>query len=176
MLFGGRDAVSTHGDLWSFDGSRWELLAQDGPGPRFTHALSWDQERAELLAFGGHGPLGALGALAPLGDLWARAGGAWSELAAAGPGPMDHVGAAFDAARGRLVIVNGGPGSGPRTWEWDGTAWRGLVSSLGELNGGHRLAYDASRGQVLLWTGVPGSETASRLLAWDGVDWTRVDG
>ena len=90
---------------------------------------------------------------------------------------MDHLGAAFDAARGRLVVLNGGPaGGGPRLFEWDGAAWSAASASPADVSGGHRLVYDSARGRVLLWTAEQGSETLSRLLAWDGAAWTRADG
>jgi hypothetical protein len=174
VLFGGRDATGVMRDLWEWDGVRWTLVAADGPSPRFTHALAFDAARSELLAFAGHGP-GSGGTLEPLPDLWLRDGAGWRESSASGPGAMDHVSAAFDVARGRTVVLNAGPmpSGGPRTWEWDGTAWGSFDAPIDILSG-HRVAYDALRGRVLLWTGISGTDR-SRILAWNGASWTQVE-
>ena len=88
---------------------------------------------------------------------------------------MDHLGAAFDHARGVLVVFHSGPASGARLWEWDGAAWRGIEEGTAEVTGGHRLAYDAQRARVLLWTALPDSPQQSRLLSWDGSAWSVVE-
>ena len=175
VLFGGSDASGVRRDLWEWDGASWRLLADDGPAPRLGHALAFDRARGELLAFGGFGP-GDGGVLQPLADLWARDASGWRALApGAGPGPMDHLGSAYDERRERVVVLNGGQTSGPRVWEWDGSAWHAPSSSLTEIRGGQRLVWDPVRERVLLWTGEAQSTTLSRLLAWDGAEWTRVD-
>jgi hypothetical protein len=174
VLFGGRDATSVMRDLWEWDGVRWSLVADDGPSPRFTHALAFDAARGELLAFAGHGPGGIGGTLEPLADLWLRDGGGWRASSATGPGPMDHVSAAFDAARGRTLVLNSGPWGGPRTWEWDGAAWEAFDAPA-DIVGGHRIAYDSRRDRVLLWTGDPTHATQSRVLVWNGTSWVQID-
>jgi hypothetical protein len=64
VLFGGRTFVAKFGDSWSFDGIHWTQVQDIGPGPRGSHALTFDSTRGAVVLFGGQG------ADAVLGDTW----------------------------------------------------------------------------------------------------------
>jgi hypothetical protein len=92
--------------------------------------------------------------------------GEWRTVATGSPsGNRYVVGMAYDAARGRVVLVSY---LLPWTevWEWDGLAWS-KVSRDGQTGPtGGRVAYDKSRGVVAV---VDSGGTWS----WDGTGWTR---
>jgi hypothetical protein len=80
VLFGGnRDTAQpgrvTLGDTWEWDGVSlsWEEKATDGPAARSSAAMAFDQQRGEVLLFGGNVD-GTSGGppTDPLGDTWSR--------------------------------------------------------------------------------------------------------
>lgn len=86
-------------------------------------------------------------------------------------------GAAFDAARGRLMVVGGyyrGQYHGD-TWEWHDDAWtRAAVNGPSPRNA-PALAYDAARRQIVLFGGDAGSQGAfGDTWVHDGRQWRRV--
>ena len=46
----------------------------------------------------------------------------WMQVAADGPSPRNGAALAYDARRERVVLF-GGSGASPETWEWDGARW-----------------------------------------------------
>jgi len=104
LMFGGAtyapngSQTAQFGDLWSWDGTAWTLLAPSGPPPRAGALLANDTQGHTLLLGGFAGTTG-------FNDLWQWNGTIWS------PGPPPPAPAAstlqrvaFDAARGRLVL------------------------------------------------------------------------
>jgi len=99
------------------------------------------------------------------------------------PGFREQHAAAFDAARGRVVVFGGSYQSAAMadTWEWDGSTWT-ASTALGPLaRSGHAMAYDAARGEVVLFGGQNGfgcAEGASTRCgytwAYDGAEWKVV--
>ncbi|MBK8006354.1 MAG: hypothetical protein IPK12_21340 [Gemmatimonadetes bacterium] len=109
-------------DTWEYDGTRWNLRATTGPGPRLGAGATYDSKRGLLLLFGGAGPSGFLG------DTWTWDGTTWRQVATTGPAPRVMGYLAYDPARDRTILFGGRTGwpDGDRndTWEWDGAAWR----------------------------------------------------
>jgi N-acetylneuraminic acid mutarotase len=101
-------------DLWSYDPAtgNWQQLAMNGPRPteRARHSLLADPRSGRLLLFGGFA-----GGIDYLADLWSYdpAADAWTSLATAGSPPSPRAGAmaAWDTARGQMLVYGGGAGS-----------------------------------------------------------------
>lgn len=99
------------------------------------------------------------------------------------PGFREQHAAAFDAARGRVVVFGGSYQSAALadTWEWDGSTWS-ASTALGPLaRAGHAMAYDAARGEVVLFGGQNGFGCAEGATtrcgytwAYDGAEWKVV--
>jgi hypothetical protein len=146
LMFGGSGS-STFGDLWSWDGSRWNRLSTSGPPARDDAVVVFDSRRQRLVVFGGRS------GQTLRNDTWEWDGTSWSDKTVAGPEARLHAVGAFDAQRG-VVRMYGGVGSDdvPRTdtWEWNGTAWT-RVSSAGPTDrGSNHMAYDAARQRTVL--------------------------
>src|ERR1041384_8327981 len=62
-LYGGVSAVvpelgpNTYGDTWTFDGRLWSHRQELGPGPRWSHRLTYDSSRQQIVLLGGLGTL-----------------------------------------------------------------------------------------------------------------------
>lgn len=107
------------GDTWSWDGTQWTLLGQ---GMARTHvALSHHGRLGSTAALGGMNGNAASPLLSVLrNNQWVAQGGT-------GPRGRYLAGAAYDGARGVLVLFGGGDPGGMTifsdTWEHDGTGW-----------------------------------------------------
>jgi len=126
VLFGGVSAPGPDrqqtflDDTWTWDGARWQKVAEGGPRGRYAHGMVFDERRGVVLLYSG----AAAHSGAPLADMWRWDGLKWTEIPLTGPapGPRYQPIMVYDAARGRTVLT-GGMGSAGDTWEWDGTRW-----------------------------------------------------
>lgn len=111
---------------------------------------------------------------------------AWDRPESESPPPRGLFAAAYDAARGVVVVFGGGStvdGTLADTWEWDGLTWTRrapVVSPSARIE--HAMAYDGARGVVVLFggvglvggaCGVVGERECSDTWEWDGIAWTR---
>src|SRR6185436_7514834 len=93
-----------------------------------------------------------------LNDTWEWDGATWTQRMPQSipPARRSHA-AAYDAARGRVVVF-GGNGSGGAladTWEWNGTDWTSRSPATSPFaRDSHALAYDAARQCTVLFGGV----------------------
>jgi len=104
----------------------------------------------------------------------------WSETpTTVRPAPRQNHAAAYDPARGRLVMFGGMSGSTVfgDTWEFDGVFWRQAVPAVSPpARNAHVMAFDYGRSRVLLFGGSPDAVLTQSLndtWEWDGVTWTR---
>ncbi len=111
-------------------------------------------------------------ALRPGADLPSR----WIEVARdQGPGARSGAAAAYDAARGVVVLFGGSADTG--TWELSGEVWtRRATTSAPEARSGHGMVYDSVRGQVILFGGTRLSDGVALGDLWrfDGDNWSRI--
>jgi hypothetical protein len=107
----------------------------------------------------------------PAGQLWSWNGTAWSMISANGPGARQGATAAYDSARGRLVVFGGWNNAyNAQTWEWDGQVWTLRSSSGPSPRWIAQLAYDTARGRTVLFGGSNGAPL-SDTWEWDGQAW-----
>jgi hypothetical protein len=166
------------GELWSWDGQRWERLpgSAAGPSKRIVGAAAFDVRRNRLVSFGGsHSVRG------PLGDTWEWTGGAWQEMPNTAVGRRDHHAMAYDLARGRTVMFGGnwGPAPWPTvTWEWDGASWTLAAAEGPPGRSRTAMVYDDARRQIMLFGGAAPSTVPKGPLIiladtwiWNGTAW-----
>jgi hypothetical protein len=114
---------SSPGELWTWDGRRWELVpgSASGPSKRMVGSATFDVRRSRIISFGGsHSSRGTLG------DTWEWNGKTWQEIADTRVDKRDHHVLVYDEARGKTVLFGGNSGPAPwptDTWAWDGTSW-----------------------------------------------------
>ncbi len=143
--------------------------------------MVYDEAHSRVLLMGGIGPATAGASDADQASLWAWNGATWTYMSgASGPAARNHFAAAFDAGRGRLVIMGGRQGDSPLapamadTWEWDGTAWSRAASSTSARS--HAAsAYDRGRARVVMAGGIDGNgSTLFQQLEWLGSSWSAL--
>ncbi len=125
VLMGGYDGTSYLNDTWAFDAGSgvWEQLSPaQSPPPRTSPGSTYDAVRQRMVVYGG-GQVTAV----PLDDTWEWDGTNWASVTDGGPGARFGMPLAFDAMRGRVVLVSGSDGGlplgvWPDTWEYAGAA------------------------------------------------------
>jgi hypothetical protein len=179
VVFGGSAARGqARGETLEHDGTRWHRIDGAGPPARQAHVMVFDEKRGRVVVFGGMGSATAGDRPPMLGDTWEYDGARWTRLDVPGPSPRLSAGAAYDAARG-MVVIYGGSGSDGLlgdTWGWDGTEWRRLSDEGPGRRAMGQLAYDAARDRIVLFggrRGYPNGDLADT-WEWDGTRWTRV--
>jgi hypothetical protein len=150
------------------------------PSGRTFHAMAYDEDRKEVVLFGG-----IPGNTQPVGDTWAWDGFDWTQKSPANsPAPRyGHV-MAFDAARHEVVLFGGlgtfGNGSvAGETWVWNGITWmQQFPATTPPPRDGAAMTYDPLRGQIVMFGGRDlGSGGCFGCLlddtwVWDGVNWS----
>jgi len=179
ILFGGADESKVCGDTWEWDGRRWALVSQSGPGPRTFPAMAYDSIRKKVVLFGGNRVLFGKNPNENrfLNDTWEWDGESWTQVQAAGPSPRAEAAMAFDSRRGRVVLFGGHDRAGEAgrrlgdTWEWDGKRWVEMkVTSPSPRNGATQV-YDSVRGKIVLFGGSTQTGVLGETWEWDGKQW-----
>jgi hypothetical protein len=156
--------------LWTWDGTAWELLEDDGPPGRVVAGIAYDTRRDVLVRYGGL-PLDG-DTCSP--ETWEWDGEAWNEVDATPPPACDHVKLAYDSGAGVTLLVGGGTDEGELvtgTYAWDGDTWTALSADGPAPRAHHGLVYDEAHGQVLLYGGYDGSRVFEDFWSWDGEGW-----
>jgi hypothetical protein len=156
--------------LWSWDGTAWELIEDDGPPGRVVAGIAYDTRRDVLVRYGGL-PLDG-DACSP--ETWEWDGQDWREVDATPPPACDHLKLSYDAGAGVTLLVGGGTDEGELvtgTYAWDGEAWRRVADAGPAPRAHHAFVFDAAHGQVLLYGGYDGSQVFEDFWSWDGEGW-----
>jgi hypothetical protein len=180
-LYGGADAAAVRGETWEWDGSRWSLAANEGPGPRTFPAMAYDSRRGRIVLFGGNRVLFGRSAEDNifLGDTWEWDGKSWTRIDVPGPPVRSEAAMAFDTRRGRIVLFGGHSGTGETrrrfgdTWEWDGRRWveAKVTGPSPSPRNGAAAAFDSARGRVVLFGGSTQDGVSGETWEWDGKVW-----
>src|SRR5688500_10795432 len=78
---------------------------EEGPGPRWGHAMAYDEARDRVVVFGGQRDRSTA-----LGDTWLWDGESWTRGAESGPTPRSYAAMAYDRKRARAVLYGGRDG------------------------------------------------------------------
>lgn len=116
VLYGGfGKAGPASGDVWEWDGRRWEQKTAVGPGPRSRHRLAFDEARGVIVLYGGNDSDRTT---------WTWDGTRWQNIPGDGPAATTMHAMTYDIQRQRVVLFGGGwdqPLSD--LWEWNGARW-----------------------------------------------------
>jgi len=153
VLFGGASA-NYFGDTWEWDGNSWSQRSNDGPAPRYLHAMAYDSARGRVVLFGGsyydNGDHN-------FGDTWEWDGASWTQVSTTGPTPRFGHAMAFDPIIRRTVLFGGYSPLLGDTWEWNGYDWVRTATSGPAPRLYTAATFDSVRGHVVLfggWIGV----------------------
>jgi hypothetical protein len=157
--------------LWSFDGTQWSKITEDGPPGRSLGGVAYDSVRHRLVVAGG-----LVGDTA-VSDTWEWDGQRWTRLDSVGPSPRAAARMAYDRALGTMILFGGANGVSrylSDTWAWDGTSWRQLASTGPSPRGYHGMAYDEARSTLVLYGGYDGTDLGDT-WEWSDGAWTEAE-
>jgi hypothetical protein len=179
VLFGGipNGGGDRLGDTWEWDGRKWLVMSDrgPGPGPRSHHMLAFDEARGVVVMHGGGASDRSLAS-----DTWEWNGATWTQVATEGPGTRAHFAMTYDPARKR-IILHGGFDERYKyltdTWAWDGKTWTRIAEQGPIVRSHHAMAFDRRSGSVVLFGGLRNGRPDAPLGdTWilDGSEWRIV--
>ncbi len=136
--------------------------------------MTFDTQRSEVVLFGGHT------GYSTYADTWRWNGATWSlAVQPSSPPARELAGAAFDRARGQMVIFGGSHqdngGAYNDTWTWNGTRWTKATPAISPPQRyRHAMAYDPVRSVVVLFSGYYNGFVTPDTWTWNGTTWTNV--
>ena len=148
-----------HGDrdkVWSWSGTRWELVTDAGPLSRVNAGAAYDARRGRAVVSGGSRKGDDGRTWEVVGDSWEGTRSGWRRLADITP--RDHHSLVEDSL-GSVLMFGGIPAdrSGPwpsDTWQLQDDAWTRVATEGPTGRGRTALAYDSKRQHVVLFGGV----------------------
>jgi hypothetical protein len=164
------DRWITLGDLWAWDGVRWERSEVTGV-TRSGHKLAYDGASNAILVVGGndnanfHQPVLSLD-----GSRWRQVAGDLS--------PRTEAAVAYDPVRKRTVVFGGilGRTALGTTHEFDGTRWHSTPATGPAARHSAVMAFHPPTGKIVLFGGAGDNGSLfSDTWTWDGARWTLVD-
>jgi hypothetical protein len=178
----GDPAAGQRDRIWSWSGSQWEPVGDDGPPGRVNAAAAYDAARDRLVVAGGSRKSAPDGGWQVVGDSWERDARGWRAIADLTP--RDHHAMVPDG-HGGLLLYGGIPATRSDPWPTDtwrlrDRAWQRVATDGPGGRGRTALAYDSRRRQVVLFGGVgaPGADGSQAFLndtwTWDGTRWAKA--
>jgi N-acetylneuraminic acid mutarotase len=166
---------------------QWSVVATAGPRSRDEIAYGYDPRDGSIVFFGGRAQgesrdSRGLRERIPLRETWRFDGQRWLLVDTLGPPVRTGAQAAFDSARGRLVLFGGVEGNGggrnaiytTDTWEWDGSSWQRFDVPSPAGRTGHVMAYDPRSAMIIMHGGirsVDGGIPLTDTWGWNGTRW-----
>ncbi|MDQ6712191.1 MAG: kelch repeat-containing protein [Candidatus Dormibacteraeota bacterium] len=147
------------------------------PLGRWASAMAYDDERHNVILFGG------MAGQAPLGDTWTWNGVAWSHRQGLTVNPSARQGGAmaFDEVNRQVVLFGGLAANGQMndTWVWNGNAWQ--LQHPGHsppAREGSSMAFHQAIHSIVLYGGMnqstPKPSAINDTWAWNGNDWSQL--
>ncbi|MGH7599256.1 MAG: Kelch repeat-containing protein [bacterium] len=173
------------GEVWAWDGKRWELIPGSGPAARFLGGAVYDSRRKKIVLYGGVGGSSSPDQPQPMyNDTWEWDGKSWRQMTDISAGTRNHHAMAYGEARGRNVLFGGAsshtlpPESwewASDTWEWDGMKWTPIATPGPSGRVHFAMANDSKRKKVILFGGRDKDEKRyNDTWAWDGKTWEKI--
>lgn len=172
LLIGG---VSMKGEYLSamgfWDGNVWNSIPE-GPSPRYSPAVAYDEYRDVLVLFSGAGR--------GEDEMWELKDGKWTQVSLLDTRPSARVRSqmVYDYVR-KTVILFGGYAGGQSIgdmWEWDGYEWTRLEVNVPPARNNHLMVSDRVRKKVVLFGGKNRQDGIlfGDTWEWDGYKWTKL--
>ncbi|MBN8656391.1 MAG: hypothetical protein J0M11_11685 [Anaerolineae bacterium] len=134
-------------NTWKWDGKKWEqLVLQNSPIAREKHAMAYDENRDEIVLFGGSSNGNVYN------DTWIWTGETWVEK------KPEHVPSircchamAYDPIRKGVILYGGWNGKQlfyDETWLWDGEDWT-MLDYFSPYMSGHTLVQNPQKETII---------------------------
>ena len=173
--------------VWSWSGTRWELMTDSGPPARGNAGTAYDARRRLAVVTGGARRSANDSTFEIIGDSWeGSATSGWRRITGTDIAPRDHQSLVYDEGRQAVLMFGGilGDRSAPwptDTWELRPEGWVRIATQGPAGRGRAALAYDNVRRQVVLFGGAGESPAPGQpqpfygdTWLWDGTSWRKA--
>ena len=187
VLLGGMRA--SKGDdrdrVWSWSGTRWEVVADSGPRNRVNAGVAYDSRRHMAVVTGGSRRRATDSTWEVVADTWEGGSRGWRARTGGDIGPRDHNALVYDESR-HVVMMYGGIGANRSgvwpndTWELRNDGWTRVSTDGPPGRGRTALAADTKRGQIVMFGGVSAPDSTRRQTffgdtwVWERGRWRKV--
>ncbi|MEO9485285.1 MAG: kelch repeat-containing protein [Ekhidna sp.] len=159
-------------DMGFWDGKSWTPVAE-GPSPRYSPAIAYDEFRETLVLFSGAGR--------GEDEMWEWKDGVWTQISLNQenrPLARTRSQMVYDYVR-KTVILFGGYAEGKSVddmWEWNGKEWTRLQVNVPPARNNHLMVSDKHRKHVVLFGGKNRQEGIlfGDTWEWNGEAWSRL--
>lgn len=174
ILFGGKNNDGELlSDLWSWEGTDWQLLSEQGPPARQSHRIV--TTKSGIILFGGSNGDGK-----SLSDTWIFSENSWVEnnTGTKPPGRRQHT-LTFDEKRKKVVLFGGFDRvEGEKivfgdTWEFDGADWSLTDTNLDIARDHHAMVYNPHTNSTVLFGGYNDGYLGDT-WSWNGRKWKKL--
>lgn len=181
----GQASVRNRDRVWSWSGTRWELVTDSGPAARGNGGAAYDPRRLMGIVTGGAQRKADDSTFAIISDTWEGTPTGWRRIMGTDVAPRDHQTLVYDEARSALLMFGGIAADRATwpidTWELRPDGWTRLATDGPAGRARTALAYDGKRRQVVLFGGVgapPGPGEPQPFFddtwSWEGAAWRKV--
>ena len=188
VLVGGLMQLTSRGRdrVWSWTGTRWELMTDSGPPARGNASMAYDARRRMAILTGGAARTANDSAFEIVGHSWEGKPTGWQRITGTDVGARDHQSMVFDEDRQTIVLFGGIPSGRSTpwpsdTWELRPEGWTRIASEGPAGRARTGLAYDGKRRQVVLFGGVGGEPAPGQpqpffddTWVWERTAWRKV--
>jgi hypothetical protein len=164
LLFGGMDRAQNFGDTWILKNNQWTQINVNGPTPRASHCMAYNDDLQAIFIYGGYRD-------SALNDFWEFKDGAWHDFTNKSEPERLHASISYDQARRRMLMFGGFNNQGRinELWEYSNKKWFIIPPDKGEkpdARAEHRSAFIPGRG-LFVFGGVIGPDPNTRNLGND---------
>lgn len=128
VLFGGMDKNrSILGDTWTINKNKWHKLNIEGPSPRASHSMTYNEDLGSIFLYAGYDTT-------LLNDFWELKNGKWINLKTVDAPFSCHASMSYDQSKKRMLVF-GGFGNKGRTnelWQYSNRKWM-LIKAKGVM-------------------------------------------
>ncbi|WP_190810968.1 kelch repeat-containing protein [Flagellimonas sp. S3867] len=178
ILFGGKNDTKDFNDLWSWNGSKWNLIG-NGATKRWDHSYVYMKNFNQIFLFGGRAFEETEGKeeRIELNDNWVYINNTWKQLKIESPEKRSAHTLVFNEKIGSVILFGGRNNEMVfnDTWSFNGKEWKKLNSLGPKGRFGHTLKYDKISENIYLFGGHDGKNLLNDLWVFDGVQWIEIN-
>ena len=154
-----------------------------GPGARWGHSLSYNNQNGSSVLFGGKSILNVFReskSTRIFDDTWVWNGNTWKNLKVVGPSKRYAQASVFHSSTGEIILFGGRNKNDhfSDTWSFKNHVWE-KVSQVGpDKRAYHSMVYDRVREETILfggqWSHPFGKSVYSDTWIWNGKEWKKI--
>jgi hypothetical protein len=165
-LYLGTDNRVDGGEVWKYDGTAWQCVADGGFGQ--------NQRVDTMTVYNGSLYVGTAGNTANGCEVWAYNGSTWKKVASGGFGDKDNNSALCSAVfKSRLLVGTNNDTSGAEVWAYNGSGWSRIAANgFGKIN--NPAVWEMAVYNGRLYSSTQNVNQGCEIWSYNGTTWSPV--